>query len=170
MKRLENFAPVGRNIKGDLTLYAIGLAIAGLLSLAYFGPLWVAYYEVTHGEALMMRPFVFVVGGWFLLFPMLAVICLGFIFVYYQMHFGTTKTMYTMRRLPDRWSLQRRCLALPIALAVLTMVIAAVLMGLYYLIYLAVTPAEYLVENQMGCLIDAWFHDVPEWAICYSRY
>ena len=49
-----------------------------------------------------------------------------------------------MRRLPDRWELHRRCLALPALGLALSVLIPAVLVVIYFCIYQFGTPYRFL--------------------------
>ena len=63
---------------------------------------------------------------------------------FYFYHYQDSRSIYTMKRLPDRWELWRRCLTLPFWTVIISGVLVLLLTGVYYLIYLKCTPA--------GCL------------------
>lgn len=63
---------------------------------------------------------------------------------FYLGHYRESMSIYTMRRLPDRWELHRRCWTVPVLAAVSLWVMTAALAGVYYMIYLGLTP--------QGCL------------------
>ena len=52
---------------------------------------------------------------------------------------------YTLRRLRDPWEFHRRCLSLPLFWAALCLAVFLLLTGLYYFIYLRLTPEEWLL-------------------------
>ena len=64
--------------------------------------------------------------------------------MFYFYHYEGSRSIYTMKRLPNPWELWRRCLAVPLCTIVLCAVLALLLLGIYYLVYLHCTPA--------GCL------------------
>ncbi len=163
MKKLGNFAPVGRDVMADLRLYAIGFGIAFFFSLSYFVSLGNAVAGLHRGEWIWMTPFVNVLGVSLNLFPALALLSLVPIIIYYQMHWGSSKSIYLMRRIPDRWDLHRRCLTLPILMAVISLLMAVVLFWLYYGIYLLVTPEGALYSNQMDMLLGNWLRGETLW-------
>lgn len=63
---------------------------------------------------------------------------------HYSCHFRGSKSIYTMRRLPQRWELLRRCLTVPVLAAAAYLAEAAVLLGIDYAIYRLATPAQAL--------------------------
>lgn len=148
--------PVGRDIAQDLRLYAVGLCLALLRSFGYFAWLSNAYQNLVQGWADTMMPFANVLGMSLGGFVFLASACLLYIPIYYQMHYGKAHSVYVMRRLPDRFSLHRRCLALPLVLALCTIAVAGVLLMMYYVVYCCVTPPEYLIDGQFALLWESW--------------
>lgn len=148
MKKIQNIAdlaPVGRDLRSDFHLYVIGLGIAFLFSCTYFVNLFGNLQAIATGTTSTMSEFSTLLGWSLHLFPLLAIFSLSFVFFYFQMHCGSAKTLYLMRRLPDRWSLYRRCLTLPILFATLTLAIAGTLLLIYYIIYCGVTPGRSLL-------------------------
>lgn len=59
---------------------------------------------------------------------------------FYACHYQGGRSIYTMRRLPKRWELWRRCLTLPVLTALACLILAVGLTLLYFEIYLQVTP------------------------------
>ncbi len=148
MKKIQtiaDFAPVGRDLRSDFHLYAMGLCIAVFFSCTYFVNLFQALQAIAAGTTSTMPDFPALLGWSLHLFPLLAIFSLSFVFFYFQMHCGSAKTLYLMRRLPDRWSIYRRCLTLPILFATLTLAIAGILLLIYYAIYCGVTPGRNLL-------------------------
>lgn len=64
--------------------------------------------------------------------------------VLYLYHYQDGRSIYTMRRLPSRWELWRRCITLPAWTAVLCAAAAGLVTALFFGVYLWITPA--------GCL------------------
>ena len=62
----------------------------------------------------------------------------------YFYHYQESRSIYTMKRLPNRWELWRRCLTLPTAFLLLCGVVTAVLTLLYWLIWRFCTPIRCL--------------------------
>lgn len=59
-----------------------------------------------------------------------------------------SKSHYLMRRLPDKWEYHRRCLALPLLAILAELVSIPILIGLFYALYLHVTPEQCLRPDQ----------------------
>ena len=91
-----------------------------------------------------MLPFEELLSG---TFTIMAIMALGFVIMavmFYLYHYQGCRSIYTMKRLPDRWQLWRRCLTLPVVFLLLAAVSTLVLTGLYYLLWRFATPADAL--------------------------
>lgn len=62
----------------------------------------------------------------------------------YRSHYTGSMSIYTMRRLPDKWELHRRCWTVPVLAALGALAMMAVLAGVYYWMYLMLTPDGHL--------------------------
>ena len=84
------------------------------------------------GELIWGTP---LLGAWIFLavMPLL-------IWRYYQFHTRDSMSVYTMRRLPDRWEYPRRCWTQPVLSAIAELLLFAVLIGLCWLIWRFATP------------------------------
>lgn len=60
--------------------------------------------------------------------------------VLYLFHYQNGRSIYTMKRLPDRWELWRRVGTLPLTMTLLSLLSAPVMTGVYYLLYVLATP------------------------------
>lgn len=78
-----------------------------------------------------------------------AVAMVGLAAWHYALHFRGSKSIYTMRRLPQRWELHRRCLTVPALAAAGYLLEAALLLGLDYAIYRLATPAQALQATSL---------------------
>lgn len=92
-------------------------------------------------------------GGAFTLFLIFALSMAGFIIYHYLSHYQGSKSIYLMRRLPDRWELHHRCLTLPLTGALIYLGCALFLLLVYFCIYLIVTPAQCLIPGQWPLLL-----------------
>ena len=63
---------------------------------------------------------------------------------HYGLHFRESKSIYTMRRLPQRWELAKRCLTVPVIAAAAYLIEAAILLGIDVAIYRLATPVQAL--------------------------
>lgn len=100
----------------------------------------------------VMADFGQVLGKWLSGFLMAAVGGVLLAVWHYRYHRQGSMSIYLMRRLPDRWLLHRRCLALPaLVVAAAVLVALALLLG-YYALYLWVTPEGCLRLGQWNRL------------------
>ncbi|WP_409968937.1 hypothetical protein RFF05_02920 [Bengtsoniella intestinalis] len=154
--KLEHYVPVGRDYLKDLKYYFLILLLATGTTISFFPTMLEEVDYIIQGRYNVMPPYVEILGTRLWVFPILALFCLVNIAFYYQMHIGSSRSIYLMRRLPDRWSLLRRCVVLPMATAALTMVVAGLLLLLYHSAYYSMTPEGYYQEGQWRMLWDAW--------------
>ncbi|MBQ8279220.1 MAG: hypothetical protein IJZ23_05210 [Roseburia sp.] len=77
-------------------------------------------------------------------FLMFYIVMLGLLVYYYLYYYQGSKSIYLMRRLPNRWEMYRRCIALPFAAIVTGVITEIALLALYYGIYLTFTPQQCL--------------------------
>ena len=59
---------------------------------------------------------------------------------HYAYYYLGSRSIYVMRRLPDRWELWRRCLTVPVLLAAVCLLAIELLTFLYFLLFLLLTP------------------------------
>lgn len=96
-----------------------------------------------------------------LLVQAMAVLLLGMVLTvplacyHYAYHYLGSRSIYVMRRLPDRWEVWRRCLTVPVALAALLLVVIELLTFLYFLSFLLLTPAPCLPQEPWRQLVFA---------------
>ena len=156
-KRLDRLVPVGLSGRTELGWLCAGLVLAALLSLGFlanFGRAVNALY-IHNGStrvldsSAVMAPFSELVRGCFTPFGVLALLMLPLAGLHYSRHYsGGSRSIYTMRRLPSRWELHRRCLTLPVLTVLACGVITFALIGLYYIIYITKTPEACLTPGQ----------------------
>ena len=96
------------------------------------------------------------VSGLLLLFPFLLLLGAAVVLaVVNRLSFlRGSRSDYLMRRLPNRWELARRSYALPLLLILATLGTMALLLAIYYAVYLALTPPECLQPDQLSKLWD----------------
>ena len=81
-------------------------------------------------------------------FLVMIVAAFAFIGVHYAYHHQESKCIYTMRRLPSRWELHRRCLTLPLLAVVAYLILAFVILLIFYAVYMNITPDVCLTPGQ----------------------
>ncbi len=153
---LERRVPVGTDLRGHLRRLAWALA-AGLATnlhflLRYTQARCSLYHRSSAGAALLpgavMEPFGALLGwslyGCFAAAAAMAPLALW----YWRSHWRGSRSIYLMRRLPDRRALWRRCLTLPLLGAAAYLAEALLLLLLDLAVYRLCTPA--------GCLPLDW--------------
>lgn len=156
---LARLVPPGFPLDAELGFFWLGCIGAALYGLYVYASHYSAasrqlYGFVGHTKQLIpgavMPDFVTLLPGVFTLVPVLIfVLIVGFGLSHYQFFYlGGSRSIYLMRRLPDKWELPRRCLALPLAEAAIVLLTAALLFLLCFLQYLTQTPPECLTPHQ----------------------
>jgi len=154
---MERLVPAGIDYKRELNWFRGGLIAGFVYSLGFFIRFLNEYdslFRILVGnkrvlnENAVMPDYVEVLGDGLLLFLILALGMIAVMAYHYIYHFQGSKSIYLMRRLPDRWELWRRCLALPVMAALLFLLAAAVSMVVYYGFYMLATPKACLSPGQ----------------------
>lgn len=161
-KRLRPLLPVGMDARRILRRLSAAFLAAFLLSLG--APLCILsqralLFETVDGVSLyqpgrMMPDYHAIASGWLVLFPAIALSMPLLAAWFYVQHWQDSRSIYTMRRLPDRWELHRRCLTVPAATALLALLAGFVLLMLDYLFYLAAAPEGSVPPGQLRILFD----------------
>lgn len=99
-------------------------------------------------DGAVMTDFADVLGWSLAGFLLTAIVCLSYIGVRYTYLNKESKSIYLMRRLPQRGELFRRCAAVPLLRAAICLVFAFVLLLLYFAIYMIATPDQCLAPDQ----------------------
>jgi hypothetical protein len=155
--KMERLVPAGIDYKRELNWLRGGLIAAFIYSLGFFIRFMDRYgslFRVLVGnkrvlnENAVMPDYVDVLGDAILLFLVLALVMVALMVYHYIYHFQGSKSIYLMRRLPDRWELWRRCLTLPVMGALTSLLAAAVIIIIYYGIYMLATPRACLSPGQ----------------------
>ena len=146
MTFLTKNAPPGADIQNQVNWYFGGLIFIGVWSLGFLFRFSSAYERLFNrtetsrylrGDA-MMPEFTDLLGG-----SLRAV----FVIVLALLVQGS-KSIYLMKRLPDRWELHRRCILLPALGIAGSLLIGFTLLMIYFAIYMLVTPDRCLPPDQ----------------------
>ncbi|MDD6315436.1 MAG: hypothetical protein PUB63_00235 [Clostridia bacterium] len=161
-KRLRALLPVGMDAKLINRWLLAAFIAAFLLSLG--APLQILsqrdhLFTVVGGvrvyqPGMMMPDYHALAPHWLVLFPAIALSMPLLSAWFYFQHWQDGRSIYTMRRLPDRWELHRRCLTVPVAAALLALLMGFGLLMLYYLFYLAAAPEGSVSPGQLHILFD----------------
>ena len=154
-KKLQNALPPGMNGLKQVKIYLMILSAAIGWSVSYLAKYMTARanlytYSLT-GEVL--REGAVIEDFWGLIqkdfhsldgFLIFYLVMAGTVVYYYLSYYQESKSIYLMRRLPDKWELYRRCITLPLVGIVTGAVIEAGLLLVYYGIYVFFTPKQCL--------------------------
>ena len=72
-------------------------------------------------------------------------VMLVMIIMHYMTYYKDSKSIYLMKRLPDKWEMYRRCVVVPLVAIFIQIITGAACLLLYYGIYLFFTPAQCLI-------------------------
>lgn len=150
-KQLKDYAPLGINLKWELIGYWMCIASGILYSSTFlfdYQNAWNALYcKDIYGkrvieEGAQMLPFEDLIAGRMYGFVFVAIILVVWTVGHYAYHYGDqgSKSIYLMKRLPDKWELHKRCLTLPVIGAVIAVLVVVLLLGIYLGVYLIFTP------------------------------
>ncbi len=165
----NKLAPCGFELKYELRLFLWGMVVSILYGNLFFIRLYNTWYElfeqgwedgkwVTKGvrEGAIMRNFPELLDKALFGFLIVAICMMVFIIIHYGFHYQGSKSIYLMKRLPDKWELHRRCITLPLVGIGICLITAFLLLLLYYAVYMIVTPPECIIENQWQKLWTTW--------------
>lgn len=150
---LDSYVPVGVDGKREAGWLLGGLAAAALIGAAgflnrYLDARQALYYsralknQLIHGAVITGFPEL--IGGSSTGFSLICLVMPFLAAYHYLYHYRGSRSIYLMRRLPDRWELHRRCLAIPTVGLVAAMAVLGLLGIVFYAIYILCTPAQCL--------------------------
>jgi len=148
-KMFKRLAPPGVNLKTQRNLFITGIGLAGGYSLFSFTVLLLAELELLYmwrgGRRVLdttkvMEDFSEIVCVGLYGFGILAILTLTIIITNYVSYYQGSRSIYTMRRLPNPLERHWRCIALPILAIFAYAVLVFLLIALYYGIYCLATP------------------------------
>lgn len=166
MKRIDltRYAPPGIKLEWEKQFFVSGWIMSALYSCGFL----IRYFELRSDlyvyrsagvreldPARVMPDFYEILDGCLRFYIIFAVCMLLLIVYHYAFHYMGSKSIYTMRRLPNKWELHRRCLTLPIASALILLIPAAVTLLLWFAIYMLCTPEQCLMPYQWTKLWEA---------------
>ena len=104
-------------------------------------------YEDVLGRRLLrsgaqIDPLAEILSGTFRLAVVYGILTLVNIAGNYMTFYRESKSIYLMRRIPDRWELPRRCAAVPLIGLAAGLILTAILICLCNLIYFKATPPQ----------------------------
>lgn len=153
---LSRYAPPGLDLKPEKRVFVWGMGLSTLFSLFFLsefasqraGLYWTFGAKPTLRPDAVMLDFVDILHPFLMGFLILALCMAAFIPIHYAYHHQGSKSVYLMRRLPDRWERHRRCWTLPLCGVLLCLAAAFVLLLIYFAIYMLATPKACLMPGQ----------------------
>lgn len=153
-EKLNKYYPVGHSPKGELKAFSWGAAISLIWSFGYINNFrgclsrLYEYNPYTKEKILIqgavMPDFGSVLGNSLIGFFITAAIMLILTAVHYEWHKTGSKSIYTMKRLPQKGEFLKRCATLPLATAAISILTAMLLKLIYFAVYIAFTPKQCL--------------------------
>jgi len=163
MKKIDlaRHAPPGMELSFHRNLFEIGLVVAFLYSLKFltrFSRLRSFLYDwdktgKTLREGAEMADFAYIVDGALLLFYILAFAMLMTAILNYAYHRQGSKSIYLMKRLPERNEIHKRAIPLPVIASLSCLIYAFILRFFYFAVYMIATPNKCLPA---GAWVELW--------------
>ena len=159
MPDLSRYMPLGRAknaqpMQGGIFMLAVAFlrAMAELMGSyldareALFETVRISMIEVrrTLIPGAVIRPFSSLIQSSLNFFPLFWLFMLWEVIDCYRYHRRDTKSIYLMRRLPDKWELHRRCWGRPLIWVGRSILLAAATLLFCFAVYLVFTPKECL--------------------------
>lgn len=155
-ERVPPGVDAGREARGIL-LGLLGAALCNLRFLAAYGQARDLLYQWTGTERILrpgaVLPPIRSLLGWSLYGCFLAAMAMAALAAWHwAYHYRESKSIYLMRRLPDRWEFWRRCFTLPLLGAGACGLEAVALMLVNFAVYRLCTPAGCVPPGQWAAL------------------
>lgn len=156
-KDLSYYAPPGMELEQEKKIFIIGMVVSTIFSFLLFGIefsdcleklYWKNGAERTVIPGAMMTNFTELFGEVNMGFKVVFALMIAAMVMHYVYHIWESKSIYTMRRLPSKWELDRRCLTLPLCGIAISKVTAFVILMICYGFYVGLTPKECLLPGQ----------------------
>ena len=162
-KDLSYYAPPGMELEQEKKIFVIGMILSALFSFLIFGIefsdcleklYWKNGAERSVIPGAMMTNFVELFGEATIGFKVVFALMIAAAVIHYAYHTWESKSIYTMRRLPSRWELHRRCLTLPLCGMVISKVTAFAILLICYGFYVGLVPKECVISGQWQKIIN----------------
>ena len=156
-KDLSYYAPPGMELEPEKKVFVIGMILSTFFCFLIFGIqfsdcleklYWKNGSQRTVIPGAMMTNFTELFDNAVIGFDVIVALMIAAMVMHYAYHTWESKSIYTMRRLPSRWELHKRCLTLPICGIVICKVTAFLILLICYGYYVRVTPRECLLPEQ----------------------
>lgn len=151
---LSRYAPPGTNIEKEIKNLCVGLAAATCCAVLVYGVRLRTAYDNLFDQigrdrvlrtGAIMLPFDAILLYALWLFYLVALYSLASAVLHHISYYtGGSKSIYLMRRLPQRWELLRRDITLPLLGASISLLSALLLKLLFWGLYYWITPTHCL--------------------------
>ncbi len=164
LHRLDRCIPAGLSVSEELFWYFTGVFCCLVYQIfrfsAYFFTEKSALYAQEKPHQLLagavMANFSDLCKDCLTGFLILAFIAIPWSFYHYNYHFKISKSIYLMKRLPQRGELLKRCICLPLLSVVFTAAAAFAATILLFAIYHIAVPDTALNKGQWQLLCENW--------------
>ena len=155
VEKWEKYTPPGIEVRRQLTICLTGISGAFGWSWSFLVKYLTARSDLFERTmtGLVIRDGARMRSFWQLVhedmdsldgFLVFYLVMLGLIVYHYLYYYQGSKSIYLMRRLPDRWEMHRRNVTLPLVGIVLGVLTEMIVLLLYYGIYVMYTPPQCL--------------------------
>lgn len=155
LQQIQKQLPPGVDAIREIQAFAWGLSGAVVYSFSFLWKYLNAreeLFEYRYGnfktliEGAVMPSFTELLKDTMDGFSVFLVVMIIMVFLHYMTYYKDSKSIYLMKRLPDKWELYRRCAVVPLVSVVIGVVTGAAILLIYYGVYLYFTPAQCLVR------------------------
>ncbi len=148
--------PPGMSQRRERIWFYLLLVMALLNCLRFFREYQIELAQLYQRQELVwissrlirMEDFYVLVQGKYILFGLPMLWCVSSVIFRYLYYYEGSKSIYLMRRLPDRWELHRSCLVRPLLRMALCLGVMATVLMISYGYYMRHTPARWLRPDQ----------------------
>ena len=140
--------PPGTRAKRELFWIIAGICVSALISLTFVYRYHKNYQECawlySMGRTAAMPLFSELLGNAFFGFTVMLILMAALVLLHYASLNGISKSIYVMKRLPQRSAVIRYVCGMPVLGAALIIACAAAILLIYWLIYRFATPLAWL--------------------------
>lgn len=156
MKFLDDFAPPGIGTDKELGRFILWLVVAWFFSFGFFKNYAEARALLYHVqgtrrvliEGAVMTDFSVLLGDSLQCFGFLSILLLSVVIWHYLYYRQGSKSIYLMKRLPNRWEIHKRAWTLPLLAIAVTLMAAFLVLLFYFEIYMIATPKQCIAPGQ----------------------
>ncbi len=161
--KIERFFPVGYKFKTEKNIIILAYIIPVFIFLMEFGSCYYSGYLslLSYGDGpKTIRPdatmpyYYTMVDNTLKLFAPTILLFLFLIVLHYKYHMEGSKSIYLMKRLPNKNEIHIRCLTVSLAGIATVFLTVFMLIAATYYFYISFTPPQCLPKDILGGLID----------------